>query len=130
MKQILNWKVCGVGCSFFFSRVAVCGEFALLSPLLIVPRCRGPTFVDDEDGDDEPHDITEYKQACSKLDTVPVSQVVNDLLGKGTVLTKMDLAHHGIANKGALTLANALEVRLNWTILRGGGALGCVSPLS
>lgn len=73
--------------------------------------CETDLELNEETTDDE-KDTDErqtYKDICARLDTIPVSRVLDGVLHpSGAHLTELDLAHHGIGDKGARAVAKAL----------------------
>lgn len=73
--------------------------------------CETDLELNEETTDDE-RDTDErqaYKDICARLDTIPVSRVLDGVLHpNGSQLTELDLAHHGIGDRGARAVAKAL----------------------
>jgi len=73
--------------------------------------CETDLELNEETTDDE-RDTDErqaYKDICARLDTIPVSRVLDGILHPGgSNITELDLAHHGIGDRGARAVAKAL----------------------
>jgi Ran GTPase-activating protein (RanGAP) involved in mRNA processing and transport len=66
-----------------------------------------------EDTTDDERDTDErqaYKDICDRLDTIPITRVMDEILTPaGRNITVLDLAHHGIGDRGARAIAKALS---------------------
>ena len=73
--------------------------------------CETDLELNEETTDDErdTDDRQAYKDICARLDTIPVSRVLDGILHpNGSTITELDLAHHGIGDRGARAVAKAL----------------------